>query len=105
MSESYFQGAHNFNIYDSRFHQTTVYNITNPAMPKAPPGHIQGMTLCPVPTNTFTGREEALTKLEEFFRPGSAAERKKTFLLYGLGGAGKTQLALEFAKRFKERLC
>ncbi|KAJ3992913.1 P-loop containing nucleoside triphosphate hydrolase protein, partial [Lentinula boryana] len=61
------------------------------------------MTHCPTSAKTFTGREEVLTRLEEFFLSGHAAEGMKTFLLYGLGGAGKTQIALQFIKRFKQR--
>ncbi|KAJ3739822.1 hypothetical protein DFH05DRAFT_502076 [Lentinula detonsa] len=89
-SMSHFPNASNFNVYGGNFIQNTIE-------------YHQGLTFCPIPTDTFTGREEALTKLEGFFDPGRAAERTKVFLLYGLGGVGKTQLALEFAKRFKKR--
>ncbi|KAJ3784541.1 hypothetical protein GGU10DRAFT_401387 [Lentinula aff. detonsa] len=82
-SMSHFPNASNFNVYGGNYIQNTIVNTD---MQKDPPG-----------------REEALTKLEGFFDPGRAAESTKVFLLYGLGGVGKTQLALEFAKRFKKR--
>jgi Cdc6-like AAA superfamily ATPase len=42
--------------------------------------------------------------LEVFFSarpPGSAPRRE--YLLYGLGGAGKTQIALKFAQEYQDR--
>ncbi|KAJ3970663.1 hypothetical protein EV361DRAFT_1034273 [Lentinula raphanica] len=78
------------------------------------------MTQCPTSVPTFTGRKEALKTLRKFFfeeetvssHPGGSEDEDqlasqqgsmKTFLLYGLGGAGKTQLALEFKKKFKQK--
>ncbi|KAJ3752826.1 P-loop containing nucleoside triphosphate hydrolase protein [Lentinula raphanica] len=56
------------------------------------------MTYCPAPTMKFTGREEVLKNLQEFFgtSSGLSSGALKIFLLQGLGGAGKTQTALEF---------
>ncbi|KAJ3796988.1 hypothetical protein GGU11DRAFT_828233 [Lentinula aff. detonsa] len=99
-SMSHFPNASNFNVYGGNYIQNTIVNTDTQ---KDPPEYHQGLTFCPIPTNTFTGREEALTKLEGFFDPGRSAERTKVFLLYGLGGVGKTQLALEFASRFMQR--
>jgi cellulose biosynthesis protein BcsQ/tetratricopeptide (TPR) repeat protein len=46
----------------------------------------------------FTGRDEALESLRERLAGGAIAVVQQT--LYGLGGVGKTQLALEYAHRF-----
>jgi signal recognition particle GTPase len=42
--------------------------------------------------------------LEVFFsvRPHGLTPRRE-YLLYGLGGAGKTQIALKFAKEYQDR--
>ena len=51
---------------------------------------------CPPPVGTFTGRQDVLTQMEEFFFDDSL--KKHVFVLYGLGGAGKTQIALKFVE-------
>jgi hypothetical protein len=40
------------------------------------------------------GRDEHLQRLKQYF--GSAEGKRKSFLLYGLGGIGKTQICLKF---------
>lgn len=51
-------------------------------------------------SDIFTGRDAVLKKLEEFF---IGHDRRRKFLMHGLGGSGKTELALTafygFAKR------
>ena len=44
----------------------------------------------------FTGRTDVLTKLKEHFTAESTDKvcRRKFFLLYGMGGIGKTQICL-----------
>ncbi|KAJ3749701.1 hypothetical protein DFH05DRAFT_1478013 [Lentinula detonsa] len=99
---SMFSHANHFSVNGGRFIQN-IHNNTESDTQKTPPGYFEGMTHCPTSTKTFTGREEVLTRLEEFFLSGNAAEGMKIFLLCGLGGAGKTQIALQFIKRFKQR--
>jgi hypothetical protein len=43
----------------------------------------------------FTGHYEYLQKLREYFGPNAGGQRK-SLLLYGLGGIGKTQICLKF---------
>ena len=43
----------------------------------------------------FTGRDEYLQKLREYFSSRIGDERK-SFLLHGLGGIGKSQICLRF---------
>ncbi|KAF8544997.1 P-loop containing nucleoside triphosphate hydrolase protein, partial [Trichophaea hybrida] len=51
----------------------------------------------------FTGREDILGRLSRrFFAPHGELSRR-IFVLYGLGGSGKTQICLKFCERFKAR--
>ena len=58
------------------------------------------------PTRTFTGRREELSSIESVLLPSvtnsAQSEESKqnlhTFVLYGLGGSGKTELALQFVQ-------
>jgi hypothetical protein len=47
----------------------------------------------------FTGRRDYLTKLRDYFivKPEEPL-RRKSFLLYGMGGIGKTQICLKFTE-------
>jgi len=40
-----------------------------------------------------------MAELEQTLLPRRQYGRQKVFVLYGLGGIGKTQLAVEFARR------
>jgi DNA replication protein DnaC len=47
----------------------------------------------------FTGRRDYLTKLRDFFSAESDGPlRRKSFLLYGMGGIGKTQICMKFTE-------
>ncbi|PWI64506.1 hypothetical protein PCL_09587 [Purpureocillium lilacinum] len=54
----------------------------------------------PTATHTFFGRESELRALEVALDPAKAGQ--KGMVLYGLPGAGKTQLALQYAERHRE---
>ncbi|KAJ7446588.1 hypothetical protein FB451DRAFT_1188678 [Mycena latifolia] len=49
---------------------------------------------CPPPTRIFQGRQTILEKIHEYFI--QKQPKQEIFLLHGLGGAGKTQIALKF---------
>ncbi|KAJ5663246.1 hypothetical protein N7507_003977 [Penicillium longicatenatum] len=49
----------------------------------------------------FIGREEELSGLWKYLQPTSARTRKVA-VLHGLGGIGKTQLAIHFARKHKD---
>lgn len=63
--------------------------------PKKQPSSILGQY--PPPSRSFTGREDILEQMRSYFLEGSPLERR-LFVLCGLGGAGKTQLALKFVQ-------
>jgi SpoVK/Ycf46/Vps4 family AAA+-type ATPase len=58
-------------------------------------------------TTFFTGRTVVLRRLSDFFekRESNTGPRRE-FLIHGMGGAGKTQIALKFAQncQSEERL-
>lgn len=57
-----------------------------------------------ITSSIFTGRDDAMQKLDDVFerrKPGSHPRRD--FLLWGVGGIGKTQIALRFIDCFAER--
>jgi tetratricopeptide (TPR) repeat protein len=72
-----------------------------PPPPSGPPLHnLPFPTLGPL----FTGRDEALRHLEESLaHPGGAAAIVQSEAIYGLGGIGKTRLAVEHAWRCGHR--
>ena len=56
--------------------------------------------LMPNPSTRFTGRTEVIAKLKShfFFDTNDAVQKRKLFLLYGMGGIGKTQICLKFVE-------
>ena len=64
-------------------------------------------TVIPVKPNSsirFTGRTDVLAKLKEHFTAESndKRRRRKFFLLYGIGGIGKTQICLRFIEEMSD---
>ena len=52
----------------------------------------------------FTGREDILERLKNHFVPQDEGDRcRKSFLLYGMGGIGKTQICLKFVEEMDGR--
>ncbi|KAM6504318.1 hypothetical protein JOM56_001261 [Amanita muscaria] len=70
------------------------YGPTSDPIPRLPP-------LRP-PSNLFTGRGSYLQALKHCFSPERRSGRKK-FLLYGMGGIGKTQICLKFIEECGEK--
>jgi hypothetical protein len=59
--------------------------------------------LMPNPSNRFTGRPEVISKLKRhFFNMNDSAQKRKSFLLYGMGGIGKTQICLKFVEEMSD---
>ena len=57
--------------------------------------------LCPPPVTSFIGRKDILDNLRSYFDSECACQR--IFVLHGLGGAGKSQLAFKFIEESKDR--
>ena len=61
------------------------------------------ISLMPNPSNRFTGRTEYVSKLKRYFGDsGDSAQMRKLFLLYGMGGIGKTQICLKFLQEMSD---
>ncbi|KAF9474142.1 FabD/lysophospholipase-like protein [Pholiota conissans] len=52
--------------------------------------------LCPPPVESFVGRRDILDQMHLYFRLNSTCQC--TFILHGLGGSGKSQLAFKFVE-------
>ncbi|QRW02784.1 nephrocystin-3 protein [Ceratobasidium sp. AG-Ba] len=63
--------------------------------------NLQPLKESPSPSPVFTGRVDALAQMCNSIFDGSGARR--VFVLHGLGGSGKTQIALKFVDMYKER--
>jgi tetratricopeptide (TPR) repeat protein len=71
-----------------------------PAGPPSFPGQDPGVSNLPPRNRTFTGRDELLNRLRSQLTGGTGPVAVVAGALYGLGGVGKTQLALEYAHRY-----
>ncbi|MGN9911821.1 FxSxx-COOH system tetratricopeptide repeat protein [Phytohabitans sp. LJ34] len=68
------------------------------------PGHPPEIVELPERNPRFTGREAELRRIRAYLHShteADASRRPVPVLLHGLGGVGKTQVALEYAHRFK----
>ena len=70
-----------------------------PADVRYPGGHRRQILRLPARNVNFTGRENDLRRLREELRAGGGAVGRPV-ILQGLGGVGKTQVAVEYAHRF-----
>jgi hypothetical protein len=62
------------------------------------------INLCPPVTALFKGRQKILEQLDRYFCPrAGGVHRWREFLLYGMGGSGKSQIALKFAELSEHR--
>ena len=67
-----------------------------------PPGWQSNPRSCPPPTYAFTGRHDIFTKMREYFFNDFG--KQHVFVLYGLGGAGKSQIAFKFVNAYQAEI-
>src|SRR5450755_158956 len=74
-----------------------------PLSVKTPSAGLPPVWYIPYPQNPlFTGREELLTQLATTLHAGQPTALSQPQAISGLGGIGKTQLALEYAYRYRQ---
>ncbi|KAJ7064227.1 P-loop containing nucleoside triphosphate hydrolase protein, partial [Mycena amicta] len=79
-----------------RFCKVSISNLQQlPVLTQGCLDEVQMNRSCPPPSKFFQGRKDILLQLERLFQPTEQKEQK-VVLLHGLGGAGKTQIALKF---------
>ncbi|KAF8177925.1 hypothetical protein K438DRAFT_1844922 [Mycena galopus ATCC 62051] len=87
--------------YDIKTEHFNLLNHTNPRVVEA----CQIFTQCPPPSSIFHGRRIILEEMHQCFAEDTT--RQHIYVLHGLGGAGKTQIALKFlqdtANHFTDR--
>ncbi|KAK7002470.1 hypothetical protein R3P38DRAFT_1734320 [Favolaschia claudopus] len=59
--------------------------------------------LCPLPVRSFTGRQETLQEIHQYF--AEAQGTRLVFILHGLGGSGKSQMAFKFVQEAQDKKC
>jgi flagellar biosynthesis GTPase FlhF len=60
--------------------------------------------LVPNPSNRFTGQTEVITKLRSHFSNlNNSVQKRQFFLLYGMGGIGKTQICAKLIDEMSDR--
>ncbi|KAJ7836483.1 hypothetical protein B0H14DRAFT_2589699 [Mycena olivaceomarginata] len=74
--------------------ETDGFNSDNPLASEIEPSKASLALVCPPPSQIFQGRQDILEKMAKHFStdPG----QRHTYVLHGLGGSGKTQIALKF---------
>ncbi|KAF8633078.1 hypothetical protein AX15_001526 [Amanita polypyramis BW_CC] len=95
INTGFFHGASHFTIAGGNFTEVhgdyIINSVSEPQMAPLPPMKHS--------SDLFTGRHSYLRILEDYFGSHSMAERK-SYLLYGMGGIGKTQICLKFLEQF-----
>jgi len=66
----------------------------SPRPPLEPMHHVKERKLCPHPVASFIGRLDILDKMQGYY--DSNTKSCHVFVLHGLGGSGKSQLAFKF---------
>ncbi|KAM6504095.1 P-loop containing nucleoside triphosphate hydrolase protein, partial [Amanita muscaria] len=102
---SMFQSAQDFTITGGNFTAVGRDNITNIYIPPDASSTLDQIPPLPSlrsPSSFFTGRDTYMQALKDCFSLKLDSGRK-SLLLYGMGGIGKTQICLEFIKRYGKR--
>lgn len=87
-SVSFFDSAKNVNIADSNINVTVQSGMSR---------HTRQRKRCPLLVESFKGRRRTLNNMHQSYNQLGVRSRN-IFVLYGLGGSGKSQLAFKFVE-------
>jgi DNA-binding SARP family transcriptional activator len=92
-------------LLEEQGQRITWDHLTTPPLPKlgelADPGPLPAQSVVPHPRNhDFTGRRQSLLHLASLLMPEWKTGDHRAAAITGIGGAGKTQLAVEFCYRY-----
>jgi hypothetical protein len=71
-----------------------LFSAPMPTAIEIGPSQVATLTRCPPPSQIFQGRQSILTKMDDYFSKDIG--KRHVYVLHGLGGSGKTQIALKF---------
>ena len=77
-------------------HKETRGSVSDTSLPKTVPSTRAGLKRCPPPTPFFTGRKDILSQMHAYFSDNLG--KRHVFVLHGLSGAGKSQIAFKFVE-------
>ena len=80
---------------DQGYYRQRMKNKPDCGSPRQPNYHV-GFVIDQIRNSQFTGRNKTLFSIHDIFRRGSPDDLN-LLVLFGMGGVGKTQLAVEFA--------
>ena len=81
-------------VISSNLDLTSIILVSSRPPQYQPFGHLKISKICPLPVKFFIGRKEILHKMHQYFNSGHKSQH--VFVLHGLGGSGKSQVAYKF---------
>jgi hypothetical protein len=89
----------------SFIHQGNVYNYILPESQRQEPDEIAQYELClslapAIDPSYFVGRDAELKQMNQALQPGGTAIEQRRLVLGGMGGIGKTQLAIAYVRLY-----
>ncbi|KAI5841055.1 hypothetical protein DFP73DRAFT_516555 [Morchella snyderi] len=90
-------------------HQRSMHALVNDILPElnlgVPKQFTRHRTIPHSVSPQFTGRDDILERLKDYFFPLNPpdSDQRLVFVLHGMGGSGKSQISLEFIRKYGSR--
>ncbi|KDR74328.1 hypothetical protein GALMADRAFT_250171 [Galerina marginata CBS 339.88] len=104
-NQTFFAGARDVTISGGTF--TAINNtFVNVRVDNGNPADVLPVPQKPNSSTLFTGRRDLVDRVKNHFGLRAAGEplNRRSFLLYGMGGIGKTQICLKFTEEMEDVL-